>query len=194
MKVTATLKNLRISPRKVRLVADAVKGMNTDAAIVQIKNIIKRSSEDIEKLVMSAVANAENNFGLDRSNLYICDIQVGEGPRMKRWLPRAHGRATQILKRTSHVYLTLEEREEGKNRKSKEELEKERAKRAAEKDKMRKEYEKALKEEEAEEGVESEDGEKNTAAKTVKKAAEKGAAKKGQDNGWMKKVFQRKSV
>ena len=194
MKVTATLKNLRISPRKVRLVADAVKGMNTDAAIVQIKNIIKRSSEDIEKLVMSAVANAENNFGLDRSNLYICDIQVGEGPRMKRWLPRAHGRATQILKRTSHVYLTLEEREEGKNRKSKDELEKERAKRAAEKDKMRKEYEKALKEEEAEEGIETEEGENKNTAKTVKKAAEKGAAKKGQDNGWMKNVFQRKSV
>lgn len=191
MKVTATLKNLRISPRKVRLVADAVKGMNTDAALVQVKNIIKRSSEDIEKLIKSAVANAENNFGIDADNLYIQDIQVGEGPRMKRWLPRAHGRATLLLKRTCHVYLTLEEKEEGKNRKSKEQLEKERAERAAEKEKMMKEYEKAMEAEATENETQEEEGTQKAA---VKKGTAKAAGKKGQQEGWMKKVFQRKAV
>jgi large subunit ribosomal protein L22 len=191
MKVTAKLKNLRISPRKVRLVADAIKGMNTDVALVQVNNIVKRSSDDMEKLLKSAIANAENNFGLDGDNLYVSDIQVGEGPRMKRWLPRAHGRATLILKRTSHVYLTLDEREEGKNRKSKEQLEKEKAQRVADKEKLRKEYEKALEEDEQEEKAEGED---KKAATSVKKEGAKAAGKKGQDSGWMKKVFQRKSA
>lgn len=190
MKVTAKLKNLRIAPRKVRLVADAIKGMNTDVALVQVKNIIKRSSDDMEKLLKSAIANAENNFGLDRTNLYVSDIQVGEGPRMKRWLPRAHGRATLILKRTSHVYLTLDEREEGKNRKSKEQLEKEKAERIADKEKLRKEYEKALEEDAKEEA----EGEDKAAASSAKKDNSKSATKKGQQSGWMKKVFQRKSA
>lgn len=191
MKVTAKLKNLRIAPRKVRLVADAIRGMNTDVALVQIKNVIKRSSDDMEKFLKSAIANAENNFGLDRTNLYVSDIQVGEGPRMKRWLPRAHGRATLILKRTSHVYLTLDEREEGKNRKTKEQLEKEKAQRIADKEKLRKEYEKTLEENVKEE---EKDGEDKAAVTSIKKDSSKSAVKKGQQSGWMKKVFQRKSA
>ena len=71
-------------------------------ALVQLKNTIKRSNPRLEKLLNSAVANAENNFGLDKNNLYIYNIQIGEGPTLKRWMPRAHGRATTILKRTSN--------------------------------------------------------------------------------------------
>ncbi len=123
MKVTAQLNNLRISPRKVRLAIDLIKSKDVEDARVQLKHLVKQSSPEIEKLIKSAIANAENNFGLDRDNLYVYDAQVGEGYRMKRWLPRAFGRASQILKRTSNVALVLEERIEGKNRKSKEQME-----------------------------------------------------------------------
>ena len=139
MKVTAKLKNLRISPRKVRLVANSIKGLDIDDAIFSLSNLTKRSGVSIEKLLKSAIANAENNFGLDRNNLYVYDVQVGEGPTLKRWLPRAYGRATSILKRSSRIYITLEERIEGKNRKTKEQLEKERKKREEEKKRMEKE-------------------------------------------------------
>lgn len=189
MKVTAELKNLRISPRKVRLVTDLIKGMDTDEALTQLKNTVKGSVLPVEKLVKSAIANAENNFGLDRTNLYIFDIQIGEGSILKRWLPRAYGRATEIYKRTSRVYLTLEERIEGKNRKSKEQLEKERKNREEAKKKMEQEIlEKRKKEEE--------DGTKG--AEIAKSPMINKESKKMESNrgakGWMKKMFQRKSM
>lgn len=194
MKVTATLKNLRISPRKVRLVADSVRGMDAKVAEIQLAATIKRSAPDVEKLLKSAIANAENNFGLDKDNLFVEEIQVGEGPRLKRWLPRAHGRATQILKRTSQISLVLNERVEGKNRKTKEQLEKERKAREAAKEKMLKEFEKMQQqEEEKSESVEKE----SKATKSVapqKKAASKVEANKAGENGFLKKVFNRKSV
>jgi large subunit ribosomal protein L22 len=189
MKVLAELNNLRISPRKVRLVTDLIKGMDTDEAIVQLQNTIKASVLPIEKLVKSAVANAENNFGLDRSNLYIYDIQVGEASILKRWLPRAYGRATEIYKRNSRVWITLEERVEGKNRKSKEQLEKERKDREEARSKMEKEIlEQRKKEEEA--------GEKSAVtvqSPALKKDLKESESRKG-GKGWMKKMFQRKSM
>ena len=193
MKVTATLKNLRISPRKVRLVADSVRGMDAKAAEIQLAQTIKRSAPDVEKLLKSAVANAENNFGLDKDNLFVEEIQVGEGPRLKRWLPRAHGRATQILKRTSQISLVLNERVEGKNRKTKEQLEKERKAREAAKEKMLKEFEKMQQQEEEK----SESPEKeNKASKSgaLQKKVGKVEANKAGENGFLKKVFNRKSV
>lgn len=189
MKVVAELNNLRISPRKVRLVTDLVKGMDTDEALVQLRNTVKGSVLPIEKLIKSAVANAENNFGLDRSNLYIFDLQVGEGPILKRWLPRAYGRATEIYKRTSRVYVTLEERVEGKNRKSKEQLEKERKAREEARKKMEQEILEQRKKEE-EEGAKSGEAVKSPVIKKELKEAE---SKKG-GKGWMKKMFQRKSM
>lgn len=189
MKVAAELKNLRISPRKVRLVTDLVKGMDTDEALVQLKNTVKGSVLPIEKLVKSAIANAENNFGLDRTNLYIFDIQVGEGPILKRWLPRAFGRATELYKRTSRVYITLEERIEGKNRKSKEQLEKERKDREEARKKMEQEILEKRKKEEEEGGKESE----VAAAPSLKKEKKEMESRKG-GKGWMKKMFQRKSM
>lgn len=192
MKVKATLKNLRMSPRKVRLVTDSIVGMNVDAALVQLRYVVKKTSGIMEKLLLSALANAENNFGLDRDNMFVSSILVGEGARLKRWLPRAQGRATLILKRTCHIKLEIEEKVEGKNRKSKQQLEKERAKREEEREKMLKEDAKRLAEEEKEQEVaEKEIVEKAPVKKILPKKDE---VKKGQDSGFLKKVFQRKSV
>lgn len=196
MKVTATLKNLRTSPRKVRLVANLIKGMDAKTALVQLEQVIKKSSHDFEKLVKSAIANAENNFGLDRDNLFVSDVQVGEGPKLKRWLPRAHGRATLLLKRTSRIDITLEEKVEGKNRKSKEQLEKERKEREAQKQKMVEEFMKQQEEAEKDAATEGEAPAEKEAKKAAprKKSAAKAAPAKGKDGNWVNKVFQRKSA
>lgn len=189
MKVIASLNNLRTSPRKVRLVTDSIVGMNAGAALVQLRNVVKKTSLPLEKLLESALSNAENNFGLDRDNMFVSSILVGEGARLKRWLPRAHGRATLLLKRTSHIKLEIEERVEGKNRRSKEELEKEKAAREAARTKMIKE---AAAEMEQEEKQEDGSIEKTS---TAKKTSKKDVVKKGQvqDKGFLNKVFQRKT-
>ncbi len=109
MKVKASLKNLRVSPRKVRLVTNLIKGMQVENALVQLEKALKGSSREVWKLLKSAIANAENNFNLNKADLIVSEIKVGEGPTLKRWLPRAHGRATTLLKRTSNIYLTLED-------------------------------------------------------------------------------------
>jgi large subunit ribosomal protein L22 len=116
MKVHATLNNLRIAPRKVRLVTHALVGVDTREALLQLSKMVKKSSQPISTLLTSAVANATNNFGLDENNLYIESIRVGDGLRLERWLPRAFGRATPLIRRGSNVMIILEERVEGKNR------------------------------------------------------------------------------
>ncbi len=116
MKVRATLNNLRIAPRKVRLVTHALIGVDTREALLQLRKMVKKSSDPIYTLLSSAVANATNNFGLDRDNLYVAAINVGDGLRLERWLPRAFGRATPLIRRGSNVTVILEERIEGKNR------------------------------------------------------------------------------
>ncbi len=116
MKVHATLNNLRIAPRKVRLVTHALVGVDTREALLQLSKMVKKSSQPISTLLTSAVANATNNFGLDENNLYIESIRVGDGLRLERWLPRAFGRATPLIRRGSNVMIILEERIEGKNR------------------------------------------------------------------------------
>ncbi len=177
-----------MSPRKVRLVTDSIVGMNVGAAMVQLHHVVKKTSGIMEKLLESALANAENNFGLDKDNMFVSSILVGEGARLKRWLPRAQGRATLILKRTSHIKLELEERVEGKNKKSKQQMEKEKTAREAERTKALKE---AAETQEKEEKQEETATEKTSAKKTTDK---KEVAKKGKDSGFMKKVFQRKSM
>jgi large subunit ribosomal protein L22 len=189
MKVKAQLKNLRIAPRKVQLVAELIKGLEVNEAIVQLENLVKRANDPMEKLLKSAIANAENNFGMDKDNLYVFDVQVGEGARLKRWMPRAYGRASQILKRTSHIYLTLDEVIEGKNRKSKEQMEKERKKR----EEARKKMEKEIMEAQEKEAKNLEAGEVNkeeNVQKDFRKGKDTGRGKKG----WMNKIFQRKSM
>jgi large subunit ribosomal protein L22 len=181
MKVSTKLNNLRISPRKVRLVCNAIKGKDTGEALIDLGNLVRGSSLAIEKLIKSAIANAENNFGLDRENLYIFDAQVGEGPKYKRWMPRAYGRATPILKRTSNLTIILEERVEGKNRKTKEQMEKEKKAREEEKKKMEKELEK-----------EQQEQKKEAPVPEVKAEKEK-ERKKESKGGWMRRFFRRKS-
>jgi len=182
MKVSARLKNLRVSPRKVRLVANSIKGIDANDALVNLGYLIKKSSIPIEKLLKSAIANAENNFGLDKDNLYVYDVQVGEGTTLKRWLPRAFGRATSLRKRTSKIAIVLEERIEGKNRKTKEQMEKEKKKREAERKKAEKEMIKGKKDED----------QKTVAAPNAEKVIEEN--KNAAEKGWAKKIFQRKSV
>lgn len=183
MKVKAKLNNLRISPRKVRLVADSIRNCDVEDALINLSSQVKKSSLPMEKLLKSAIANAENNYGLDRSNLYVYDIQVGSGPTLKRWLPRAYGRATSLWKRSSIISLVLEERIEGKNRKSKEQLEKERKKREEEKKKMEKEIMEEREGEEVKQSIPE-----NPQAKLIEE--KKGSAEKG----WAKKIFRRKSA
>ncbi len=109
-KAEATLKYARISSRKVKIVADLIKGKNIDEALAIVKYTPKASSEIIEKLLKSAIANAENNNGMSAENLYIEECYANKGPTMKRIRPRAQGRAYRIEKRMSHITIVLNER------------------------------------------------------------------------------------
>jgi large subunit ribosomal protein L22 len=109
MEVKASLKYLRMSPRKTRLVAKVLKGMPALEAEAQLQYNKQRSSDPILKLLRSAIRNAENNFHLEKDNLFVKLVRVDEGPALKRWRPRARGAAYTIKKRTSHIYITLDE-------------------------------------------------------------------------------------
>ena len=107
--VTAKLSRLRASPRKVRIVANLVKGMDVVTAEQQLRALAKASAEPLLKLIKSAEANARHNAKIAQGTaLFIRDIRVDEGPVLKRSMPRARGRATPIRKRTSHISLLLE--------------------------------------------------------------------------------------
>ena len=108
MQSKAVAKTVRIAPRKVRLILDLVRGKEVGEAISILKLTNKRSSPVVEKLVKSAVANAEHNYDMDIDNLYISEIYADEGPTLKRFRPRAQGRATKINKRTSHITVVVE--------------------------------------------------------------------------------------
>ena len=109
MPVIAKLKYLRIAPRKVRLVADLIRGKRIEEAQNILNFKVKKAALPLLKLLRSATANAKNNFQLDESNLYIAKILVDEGPKYKRWRARARGRAEEIQKKTSHVTVVLDE-------------------------------------------------------------------------------------
>jgi len=109
MEVKAKLNDLRMSPRKVRLVAGLVRGKKVAPALDQLTFSPKWSSLPLAKLLKSAIANAKNNFGLKEDNLFIKALTVDGGPTLKRWMPRAQGRATPLNKRTSHITITLGE-------------------------------------------------------------------------------------
>lgn len=106
--VKAVLKNYRQSARKVRLVANALRGKKVDTAITNLQFIAKRSALPLQKLIESAKANATNNFGMDSTDLFIKTITVDEGYTIKRWRPRARGAAFPINKRTSIVTVILD--------------------------------------------------------------------------------------
>ena len=106
----ATLKYARISSRKVKIVADLIKGKDIDEALAILKYTPKASSEMLEKLLKSAISNAENNHNMAHDKLYIADIYANQGPTLKRIRPAAKGSAVRIRKRTSHVTIVLKER------------------------------------------------------------------------------------
>ena len=107
----ATLKNARISARKVKIVADLIRGKNVDEALAIVKFTPKASSEVIEKLLKSAIANAENNHGMKHEKLYVAEIYANQGPTLKRIRPAAKGSAVRIRKRTSHITIVVREAE-----------------------------------------------------------------------------------
>jgi large subunit ribosomal protein L22 len=111
MEAKAQAKMVRISSRKVKLVIDLVRGKNIGEAFAILKLTPKAASPVVEKLLKSAVANAEHNYNMDIESLFVKEIYVGEGPTLKRFRPRAQGRATQILKRTSHITAVVAEKE-----------------------------------------------------------------------------------
>lgn len=108
MKVVATLRYARISPRKMRSVADVLRGLPAEEAIAQLRHGARRASGPLFKLVESAMANAEHNFSLDKSALRIAEIRVDGGPMLKRGRPRGFGRTGLIRHRTSHLTVVLE--------------------------------------------------------------------------------------
>ncbi|HFQ89670.1 MAG TPA: 50S ribosomal protein L22 [Desulfobulbus sp.] len=109
METRAVAKYIRISPRKARLVADVVRGMDVDTAITTLRFMPKKAARILRKVIESAVANADQNDTIDVDTLYIKSIQIDGGPMLKRFRPRAMGRATRILKRTSHITVVVDE-------------------------------------------------------------------------------------
>ena len=107
----ATLRYTRISARKVKIVADLIRGKNVDEALTIVKFTPKASSEIIEKLLKSAIANAENNHDMKHENLYVAEIYANQGPTLKRIRPAAKESAVRIRKRTSHITIVLKEKE-----------------------------------------------------------------------------------
>jgi len=109
METKAAARFIRISPRKARLVMDQVRGMKAEEALNKLSFAPQKGARILKKLIDSAVANAEQNANVDVDALYIKRIYADEGPILKRWRPRAQGRATRIRKRTSHLTVILDE-------------------------------------------------------------------------------------
>ncbi|MCD8195510.1 MAG: 50S ribosomal protein L22 [Coprobacillus sp.] len=106
----AISKNVRVTPRKARLVIDLVRGKGVDEALGILQNVNKAASVPVAKTIQSAAANATNNCGMDRSALYIAEIYANDGLKMKRYLPRAKGRASHLVKRTCHITCVVKMR------------------------------------------------------------------------------------
>lgn len=111
MEARAYLKYVRISPRKVKIVCDLIRGKDAASARAILMQTPKAASEHMIKLLNSAIANAENNHEMDTQRLYVSEVFADPGPILKRIQPRAHGRAYRINKRTSHITISLKEKE-----------------------------------------------------------------------------------
>jgi large subunit ribosomal protein L22 len=170
--VKAKARFIKVAPRKVRLVIRQLPGLNTEAALNSLKFVHKKAVGPVTKLINSAIANAENNFQLDKKDLYIKKIIANDGPVLKRWKPRAYGRSAPIRKRTSHIELILGVRPGAKKKAvSKKETKKE----------TKPEEVKVIKPEEVK--------------KEAAKIPGKGPEEKGKDKkGFFKKFFRRKAV
>ncbi|RLE12601.1 MAG: 50S ribosomal protein L22 [Actinobacteria bacterium] len=112
MNARAQAKHVRQSPYKVRRVLDLVRGLPVDEARVVLDFTNRKAAGSIKKVLDSAIANAEHNFALDAEELFVQEAYADEGPTLKRWRPRARGRATKIRKRTSHITIVVADHEE----------------------------------------------------------------------------------
>ncbi|MBD3310919.1 MAG: 50S ribosomal protein L22 [Candidatus Magasanikbacteria bacterium] len=147
MQTQAKLRFLRIGPRKVRLLADLIRGMKVEKAIEQLMFSKKDAAKPLLKLLNSAIANAEHNHEMKKDTLVIKKAFVDGGPVLKRWMPRAMGRATPIRKRTSHITIVLEgDAEEKKSKKDKKDVKKDEKKEKQEKKSDKKKDKKVNKE------------------------------------------------
>ena len=111
MEVKAVAKNVRLTPRKVRLVLDLVRGKDVKESLAILKFTPRNTAPVVSKLIKSAVANATNNHQMNEEKLYVKTIYADEARVLKRWMPRAKGSASQILKRSSHITVVVDERE-----------------------------------------------------------------------------------
>ncbi len=111
MEARAKLSYARISSRKVKIVIDLIRNKPVGVALGILRNTPKAASEPVEKLLKSAIANAENNHNMDVNSLYVAEIFATQGPTLKRIRPRSQGRAFRIRKRTSHITIVLKEKE-----------------------------------------------------------------------------------
>ena len=112
MEAKAIAKYVRTSPRKAGQICSLVRGKNVDEALAILKYMPQKSAGIIAKVVKSAAANAENNMNMDPKKLYVSEVYANQGPTLKRFMPRAQGRATGIRKRTSHITIVLREKED----------------------------------------------------------------------------------
>jgi large subunit ribosomal protein L22 len=110
MQAKAIARHVRIAPRKVRLVVDLIRGKKASEALAILKFTPKAASPVVEKVLNSALANADHNYNMDLDNLYVTEVFVDQGPTLKRFRPRAQGRAFRIHKRTSHITVVLGEK------------------------------------------------------------------------------------
>ena len=110
MEARAYLRGVRISPRKVQIVIDLIRGKQVDDALAILMYTPKSAAPVVEKLLNSAIANAENNLEMSRENLYVAEVYANQGPTLKRWWARSHGRADMIHKRTSHITVVLDQK------------------------------------------------------------------------------------
>lgn len=125
MEIKFHLRYLRIAPRKVRLVADLIRGKKVTEAETILNFTVKKAAKPLLKLLKSAIASAIHNFQKEKENLYIKKITVDEGPKLKRWRARARGQAFEIQKKTSHITLVLDEIEKKEKEETKKEIKKE---------------------------------------------------------------------
>jgi large subunit ribosomal protein L22 len=177
MEIKVKTKFIRFSSKKLRLVANLIRGAKVDIALDQLKFANKKAALPVAKLLKSGIASAVNDFELDKNNLFVKEIRIDEGGMLKRWTPKAHGSATPIRRRLSHINITVGElKDSGITAAKKKEVEA-----PISLEEMVKEGEKAAKK-----GDSGKDIKKESLGKDIKKD---GASKKG----FVNKMFQRKS-
>jgi large subunit ribosomal protein L22 len=174
MEIKANLNYLRIAPRKVRSVIDLIRGKDITEAERQLKFISRRASDPILKLLKSAIANAKNNFNVDKENLFIKEIKVNESVTYKRSIAMSRGRAYPIMKRTSHILISLGVKEGVKIEKRQSIIEQEKPESVKEAEKPKEEIKKAI--------------------RVISKKPIKELASKPKKQSWVKKIFRRKSM